>query len=201
MKYEVWSMNPLWGHRSISIDSDFGPLQPYFLVVMVTVKSPFFACMQLRDNRCCWRFEKTFVLQKKLAFWPSDVALPFIRTPYSGVVRSSCLGVWFAELGVNRLPALDSSCVPDDSVVWTSIFRSDRTVPCWGRLEVCQRPGQLEMQRRKEHTMRFWRYRWYVFFLMTSLWDDFWQTFQCVTNFWICFSWSVRQKLSDKVRL
>ena len=201
MKYEVWSMNPLWGHRSISIDSDFGPLQPYFLVVMVTVKSPFFACMQLRDNRCCWRFEKTFVLQKKLAFWPSEVALPFIRMPCSGIVRSSCLGVWFAELGVNGLPTLDSSCVPDDSVVWTSIFRSERTVPCWGSLEVCQRPGQLEMQRRKEHTMRFWRYRWYVFFLMTSLWDDFWQTFQCAMNFWICFSWSVRQKLSDKVRL
>ena len=54
--------NPLWGHRSISIDSDLGELQPYFLVVMVTVGSLFFACMQLRDKRCCWRFEKTFVL-------------------------------------------------------------------------------------------------------------------------------------------
>ena len=78
--------------------------------------------------------------------------------PYSGVVRSSCLGVWFAELGVNGLPALDSSCDLDDSVVWTSIFRSERTVPCWGSLEVCQRPGELEMQRRKQHTLRFWRY-------------------------------------------
>ena len=41
----------------------------------------------------------------------------------------------------------------------------------------------------------------YAFFLVTSVWDDFWQTFQCTTNFWICFSWSVRQTLSDKVRL
>ena len=78
--------------------------------------------------------------------------------PYGGVVRSSCLGVWFAELGVNGLPALDSSCDLDDSatVDWTSIFRSERTVPCWGSLEVCQRPGELEMQRRKQHDLRFW---------------------------------------------
>ena len=41
----------------------------------------------------------------------------------------------------------------------------------------------------------------YAYFLMTSLWDDFWQIFQCATNFWTCFSWSVRQKLSDKVML
>ena len=162
--------------------------------------SPFFACMQLRDKRCCWRFEKTFVLQKNLSFWPSEVALPFLPAPYSGVARSSCLRVWFAELRVNGLPALDSSCDVDDSVVWTSIFRSERTVPCWGSLEACQRPGELEMQRRKQHTSRFWRY-------VRILPDDFclrqlfWQTFQCATNFWICFSWSVRQKLSDKVRL
>ena len=54
--------NPLWGHRSISIDSDLGALQPYFLVVMVTPASPFFACMQLNDTRSCWRFEKTIVM-------------------------------------------------------------------------------------------------------------------------------------------
>ena len=41
----------------------------------------------------------------------------------------------------------------------------------------------------------------YAFFVMTSLWDDFRQTSQCATNFWICFSWLVRQKRSDKVRL
>ena len=55
-------INPLWGHQSISIDSDLGVLLPYFLVVIVTVGSPFFACMQLKDKRCCWSFEKTFVL-------------------------------------------------------------------------------------------------------------------------------------------
>ena len=61
-----------------SIDSDLVELQPYFLVVMVTTASSFSAWMQLRDKRCCWRFEKTFVLQKKLSFWPSEVALTFI---------------------------------------------------------------------------------------------------------------------------
>ena len=192
--------NPLWGHRSISIDSDLGALQPYFLVVMVTAGSPFFACMQLRDKQCCWRFEKTFVPQKKLSFWPSEVALPFIPSSCSGVVRSSCPGVWFAELGVNGLPALDSSCDQDDSVVWTSIFRSERTVPCWGSLEVCQRPGELQMQRRKQHSLRFWRY-------VRILPDDF-SLRWFLANFSVCheildlfFLWSVRQKLSDKVRL
>ena len=80
--------------------------------------------------------EKTFVLQKKLSFWPSEVALPFIPAPCSEVVRSSCLGVWIVELEVTGLPALDSSCDLDDSVVWKSLLRSKRTLPCWGSLEV-----------------------------------------------------------------
>ena len=42
----------------------------------------------------------------------------------------------FAELKVNSLPALNSSCVPADSVVWKSIFRLERTLPCWGSVEV-----------------------------------------------------------------
>ena len=114
--------------------------------------------MQLRDQLCCLRFEKTFVLKKSCRFDPPKLHFPSFAAPYSGVVRSSCPGVWFAELGVNGLPALDSSCNLDDSVVWTSIFRSERTVPCWRSLEVCQRPGELGMQRRKQHTFRFWRY-------------------------------------------
>ena len=56
---------------------------------------------------------------EKLSFWPSEVALPFIPAPCSGFVRSLCLGVWFAELEVNGLPALYSSCDLDDSIVWT----------------------------------------------------------------------------------
>ena len=146
-----------------------------FLVVMVTAASPLFAWIQPRNKRCCWCFEKTFILQKKLSFWPSEVALPFIPAPCSGVVRTSCLGVWFAELEVNGLPTLNSSCDLDDSVVWTSISRSERNSALLGNL------GSLSVT---------WR-----------IWDDFWQTFQCATNLWIGFSWSVRQKLSDKVRL
>ena len=46
-------------------------------------------------------FEKTFVLQKKLSFWPSEVVLPFIPAPRSGVVRTSRLCAWLAELEVN----------------------------------------------------------------------------------------------------
>ena len=59
---------------------------------------------------------------------------------------------------MNGLPALDSSCNLDDSVVSTCICQSERTVPCGGSLDVCQRPGELQMQRRKKHTLRFWGY-------------------------------------------
>ena len=125
---------------------------------MVTAASPFFACMQLRDKWSCWRFEKTFVPQKKLSFWPSEVALPFIPAPCGEVVHSSCLGVWIVELEVNGLPALYSSCDLDDSVVWKSILRPERTLPYWGSLEIRQWPGELEMERRELHTLRFWRF-------------------------------------------
>ena len=84
----------------------------------------------------------------------------------------------FAQLGMNGLPVLDSSCDLDDSVSWTSIFRSERTVPCWGSLEVCQRPGELEMQRRKQHTLRFWRY-------VRILPDDF-SLRRFLANFSVC---------------
>ena len=95
---------------------------------------------------------------RKSCRFPSEVALPSILAPCSGVVRSSCLSVWFAELEVNGLPALDSSCDLDDSVVWRSIFRSEKTLPSWGNLEVCQGPGELEKQRRKQHSLWFWRF-------------------------------------------
>ena len=170
--------NPLWGHQSISIDSDLSALQPYFLVVMVTAASPFFVCMQLRDKRSCWRFEKTFVLQKQLSFWPSEVALPFIPAPCGEVVRSSCLGVWIVELEVTGLPALDSSCDLDDSMVWKSILRSERTLPCWGSLEVRQWPGELEMERREPHTLWFWRF-------VRILPDDF-SLRRFLANFSVC---------------
>ena len=145
---------------------------------MVTAASPFFACMQLRDKRSCWRFEKTFVPQKKLSFWPSEVALPVIPAPCGEAVRSSCLGVWIVELEVTGLPALDSSCDLDDSVVWKSLLRSERTLPCWGSLEVRQWPGELEMERRELHTLRFWRF-------VRILPDDF-SLRQFLANFSVC---------------
>ena len=94
------------------------------------------------------------------------------------VVRSSCLGVWIVELEVNGLPTLDSSCDLDDSVVWKSILRSERTLPCWGSLEVRQLPGELEMQRRELHTLRFWRF-------LRILPDDF-SLRRFLANFSVC---------------
>ena len=184
MKLHVYE-NALWGHGSILIDSDLGALQPYFFIVTVTAASPFFACMQLRDKRCCWRFEKTFFLQKKLSFWPSEVALPFIPAPCSGVVHSSWLDVWLAEMEVNGLPALDSSCDLDDSVVWTSVFRSERTRLAGEAWKFVSDLENLKCNAGSNTLCGFGAM--YAFFMMTSFWDDFWQTFQWASNFWICF--------------
>ena len=169
-------LNSLWDHRSISIDSDLGALQPYFWVVMVTAASPFFAWMQLRDKRCCWRFERPSFCRKSHRLGP--LKLCFLSSPCPA-------GELFAVL-----------VLVSDLLTW--------------RWTVCQRSIPAAIQ------TKAWFGRLYLsfesnrlcgfggmctFFLMTSLWDDVWQTFHCATNFWICFSWSVRQKLSDKVRL
>ena len=96
-KLQVSWLNPLWGHRSILIDSDSGVLQPYILVVMVTTASPFFACMQLRHKRSCWRFEKTFVLFKKvvvLALWSCASLHPHALWWRGTQFLSWCLDCW-----------------------------------------------------------------------------------------------------------
>ena len=61
-----FSFSPLWGHRSIWIDSDWGALQLYFLVVMVIAASQYFACMWQKDKRSCLLFEKNLILQKMI---------------------------------------------------------------------------------------------------------------------------------------
>ena len=86
-------------------------------------------------------------MQKKLSFWPSEVALPFIPAPCSGVVRTSCLGVCFAELEMNALPALDSSCDVDDSVVWKShcdfkLALTRKSIPCRGTFARANQAGR-----------------------------------------------------------
>ena len=92
------NLNPLWGHRSISIDSDLGSLQPYFLVVMVTPASPFFACMQLNDKRSCWHFEKPSFCRKGRRFGPLNVRFPPSSRPavelYAVLVVVSGLLSW-----------------------------------------------------------------------------------------------------------
>ena len=116
--------------------------------------------------------------RKSCRFGPLKLRFPSILSPCSGVVRSSSLGVWFAELEVNGLPALDSSCDLDDSVVWRFIFRSERTLPSCGSLEVSQWPGELEKQRRKQNSLRFWRF-------VRILPDDF-SLRRLLANFSVC---------------
>ena len=134
-----------------SIDSDLGALQPYFFgsygyrsVAIFRVHAAEWKAIMLTH----W---KDFRSVEKVVVLASEVALPSVLAPGSGVVHS--LGVWFAELEVNDLPALDSSCDPDK--VWRFIFRFERTLPYWGSLEVCQWPREVEMQRRKQHSFFF----------------------------------------------
>ena len=122
--------------------------------------------------------KKPSFCRKSCCFGPLKLRFPPSSRPAVEFVRSSCFGVWFAELEVNDLPALDSSCDLDDSVVWTSIFLSKRTLPSWGSLEVCQRPGELEKQRRKQHSLRFWRF-------VRILPDDF-SLRRFLANFSVC---------------
>ena len=194
-----------WGQNALK-NNNFG-----FPVPKKTVKPPLqsyryhlFEC-EIKTSAAATSIEIELVegvrITKSLSF--SEIAPDGYHTfRWAKVaVRCSWLVVRFAELEVNGLPALDSSCDPDGSVVWTSIFRSERTLPCWGGLEVRQWPAEREncCDARSNGLCSFCAI--YAFFLMTFLGDDFWQTFPCATNFWICFSWAVRQKLSDKVRL
>ena len=48
----------------------------------------------------------------------------------------------------------------------------------WGSLEVCQRPGELEKQRRKQHSLWFWRF-------VRILPDDF-SLRRLLANFSVC---------------
>ena len=110
-----------------SIDSDLGALQPYFFgsygyrsVAIFRVHAAEWKAIMLTH----W---KDFRSVEKVVVLASEVALPSVLAPGSGVVHS--LGVWFAELEVNDLPALDSSCDPDK--VWRFIFRFERTLSYW----------------------------------------------------------------------
>ena len=169
-------LNPLWGHRSISIDSDLGALQPYFFAVMVTPAPLFFACMQLNDKRSCWRFEKSSFCTKSCRLGPLKVHFPPSSRPavelYAVLVLVSGLLSWQWTVCHRSILAAIY-----DSVVWRSIFRSERTLPSWGSLIVCQWPGELEKQRRKTHSLRFWRF--------VHILDHFsWRRF--LANFSVC---------------
>ena len=71
-------------------------LNSNLLVVMVPAASPFFVCMQLRDKRCCWHFEKILAVQKKLCFVPLKSRFPSSLRPTveSCALLSLCLVCW-----------------------------------------------------------------------------------------------------------
>ena len=70
---------------------------------------------------------------------------------------SCCLDCWagseqFASARFQLRPII---YIIDGSVVWKPILWSERTLPCWGSLEVRQWPGEREMGK-ELHTLRFW---------------------------------------------
>ena len=167
ISYLAILVNPLWGHRSISIDSDLGALQPYFLVVMVTPASPFFACMQLNDKPLLrWRFEKP------LSSIPGeDVVLvnlwtlrfPTSLRPAERVVRSSCL-----ERERELRPMEDERFASGGRTMFSILGRQCRLqvyLSIWAELSLpgeAIKPSQwnndnLESNGGEQHWMRFWR--------------------------------------------
>ena len=145
---------------------------------MATAASPFVACMQLTDKRCCW----PSFCRKSCRFGP--LKLPFPPPPghvvelYAVLVFASGLLSYSRS---ERFPALDYSCDQDDSVVWKSIFPLQRRLPCWGSLEVFQYMEKLRCNARNYTLRRLPGL--YALFLLVYLWDDFWQTFQSLLNF------------------
>ena len=104
---------------------------------------------------------------EKLSFWPSEVALPFIPAPCSGVVRSSCHDVWFAELEVNGLQALNFSCDRDD--VWFGHLSFNLRELCLAG-ETWKFVSDLENWRCNAGSNTLCGFgAMYAFFLMTSL--------------------------------
>ena len=83
-----------------SIDFDryrLGRTPTLFLVVMVTPASLFFACMQLRHKRCCWRFEKILHSAEKfvvLALWSCASLHPRVLQWSCTHFLSWCLVCW-----------------------------------------------------------------------------------------------------------
>ena len=82
--------------------------------------SPFFACVQLKDKRCCWPFEKD--------------------------LRSVKLLSWKWTFSSTR-----TSCDLDDSVVWKSIFRREKS-GLLGKLGSLSVTWRIEMQRKELHS-------------------------------------------------
>ena len=113
-----------------------------------------------------------------LSFWPSEVALslhPRALQWSCTQFLSWCLVCWagserFAsarfQLRSRRQRGLE---------VYLSIWENSAFL---GSLEVCQWPGELEKQRRKQHSLRFWRF-------VRILPDDF-PLRRLLANFSVC---------------
>ena len=164
------------------------------MVTAATAAPPFFACQQLRDKRCCWPFENTFVLWKHCRFGPLKFDFPpslrHVVELYAVLVLASGLS-WKWKFSSARFQLRYRWQYGLEVYLWL-----ERRLPCWGSLEVCQYMEKLRCNVRN-YTLRGLAGLYAVFFHV-YLWDDFWQTFQCPMNVWICFSWSVKQVLVGK---
>ena len=103
------SVNPLRGHRSILSNSDLGALLPCFLVVIVTVGSPFFACMQLRDKRPVEALKRPSFCRKSCRFDYPKLRFPSSPRPTvelcAGLVLVSGLPSWEWTVCQRSIPA------------------------------------------------------------------------------------------------
>ena len=118
---------------------------------MLTAASPFFACVLLRDKRCCWPFEKTFVLQKSCRFGPLQLRFPpsphHVVELYAVLVLSSGLLSWKWTFSSARFQLWSRrECGME---VYLSTGEKAALLGKLGSLSV---NGEIEMQRKELHT-------------------------------------------------
>ena len=140
--------------------------------------SPFFACTQLRDKRCCWLFEKkrpSFFKESCLALW----SCASLHPPHAAVelypVLSLCLVCWARSerFAVLLIP----SAICTRAWFWSLFFdwthllefchageawRFDSVLENWW----CNTASYMPY-------VCLWFGALYGFFLMTGLWDNF----------------------------
>ena len=167
---------------------------------MVTAASPLFACMQLRDKRSCRRFEKTYRSAEEvvvLALWSCASLHPHALWWSCTQFLSWCLDCWAGierwanarfQLRSRRQRGLE---------VYPSIWDNSALLGKLGSLSVTWRTWDATQGATHFAVLALCTHSsWWLLFE-----TNFGKLFSVPRTFELVFLWSVKQILSDTVRL